>query len=290
MVIGREITLELYGAPPQSRPSLVPKLDAKLRTWLKDVPEDIAASPIGYAFSYHFHFGFHMILHSTWLTIHRELAYLDNDTPQLAAQMATSWDVINRSATQIAKLLETFRRTDDARFFHGSGVQWISLAVDGLSRYLDRIPIDQAIEPLAHLQSLQRTLKVISNYFAQAATLHTSTAAKTREVMMKMEGGFDTETLPGVASQVPPAPRPRTGPIAHIYALPTEREVWKPHTQKVSTFSAQTTDVMSNAESQEPAVYPPVWLSRFNEDDMAIGDEEDASAFSGPEILHFGYA
>jgi hypothetical protein len=284
MVIGREITLELYGAPPRSRPALVPKLDTKLRNWLKGVPEDISVSPIGHHFSYHFHFGFHMILHSTWITLHRELAYVDDDAGHFSVPIATSWDVINQSATQIAKLFETFRRTDDARFFHASGVQWIGLAVDGLSRYLDRIPIDQAIESLAHLQSLQRTLKVLSDYFAQAASLHASTAAKTREVVARMDGDFDSGHLPTATFQVPRLPRPKSGPIAHVFAFQNN---WQAHAHKASTFSDQTTDVMSNAESQQPGLCPPDWLSHFSEDDMVMGGE-GATGFSRPNLASFG--
>jgi hypothetical protein len=292
MIIGREITLELYGAPPRSRPALVPKLDAKLRTWLQDVPDDILKNPIGHQSSYHFHFGFHMILHSTWLTIHRELAYLETDDLHSNAQIQISCDAITRSATQIAKLFETFRRTDDARFFHGSGVQWIGLAVDGLSRSLDRVPIDQAIEPLAHLQSLQRTLKILSDYFAQAASLYRSTAAKTQGILRRMEGNGNSGVLPITYFQVPTVPRPRSGPIAHIYAVGLEKKSCELHKHRVLHISDQSlahTDVSAEIESHQPGFCATDWLSNFSDEDMTMGDHSAPLSLPSQVMAHFGH-
>jgi hypothetical protein len=140
--------------------------------------------------SYHFLFAMRLILNATGIFRHRA-----GGLPTLLGRILVQTRTVrgggrftNSSAVQIAKLLETFGRREDVRLLQASGVQWASLAVEALINQIDRIPIDQAVEPLAHLQSLRRIVKVMSKSFMSAAVLYSSTSTKAQEFLQRMEG------------------------------------------------------------------------------------------------------
>lgn len=270
MIVAREIGAELYSALPRDRASLFPKLDKKLRTWLQQVSPDILQTPIGHQSSYHFHSALHMMINATWLMIHRELAYVETEMMYKSPQIEASWDVIARSAIQIAKLYETFRRTDDARIFHGSGVQWISLAVEGLVRQLDRISIDQAIEPLAHLQSLQRTLKVLSASFSQAATLYASTASKSQALVRRMDGDEQPGRQSTLHFKVPALPRARLGSFSSRHTNFSEDSM----SQLRGGAPENTANTAFMSDHPHESGFSTEWLSQFS-GDMGMSDVED---------------
>jgi hypothetical protein len=118
-----------------------------------------------------------MQFHSTRIILHQRFAFrsakedLSNFTlnTTMAARISEHARLVCvSSATRIAKLFETFRRSLDVRALQSTGTQYAAFGARVLIKHVTLVPLDEAVEPVAHLQSLFRTLKEMSKTFQPA--------------------------------------------------------------------------------------------------------------------------
>lgn len=118
-----------------------------------------------------------MQFHSTRILLQQRFAF--PTLAEIAGDEASSHSILAHisenarsvcatSAIRIAKLFETFRRKYDVRSIQSTGTQYASFAANALVKYILTLPSDEAIEPIAHLQSLSRTLQDMSKTFMPA--------------------------------------------------------------------------------------------------------------------------
>ncbi|EPE05910.1 nitrogen assimilation transcription factor nit-4 [Ophiostoma piceae UAMH 11346] len=116
---------------------------------------------------------------------------------------AVSVAALGQASITIAKLFETFRRREDIRTLQCTGVQWASMASEALTWYIETLPIDGAIEAVAHLQSLGRTIKDMTRTFLPAVYTYDRTMNALRMFQQRIDGGGDSPPQVQVLQQQP---------------------------------------------------------------------------------------
>jgi hypothetical protein len=183
MELAREVTDSLYGSAVQLRAqdasNVVLKLHAHLEQWYSQLPEKIRRGPGGGEDSYHFLFVLHLLFNVVKIILHQHMIRMaepvdppgNYSQPVLIRSAVTeSSNICASSATRIAKLFEIFRRREDIRTLQCTGVQWATVATNAIIQHVNLIPVEEAVEAIAHLQSLGRTLKEMSKSFQPALT------------------------------------------------------------------------------------------------------------------------
>lgn len=105
---------------------------------------------------------------------------------------AASMAALGQASIFIAKLFETYRRREDIRTLQCTGVQWAAMASEALTWYIETLPIDGAIEAVAHLQSLGRTIKDMTRTFLPAVYAYDRTTNALRMFQQRIDGGNDS--------------------------------------------------------------------------------------------------
>ncbi|CAK7219851.1 hypothetical protein SBRCBS47491_003990 [Sporothrix bragantina] len=129
---------------------------------------------------------------------HQQHAQNGSSTDYAAvASMAT----LGHASICIAKLFETFRRREDIRTLQCTGVQWAAMASEALTWYIETLPIDGAIEAVAHLQSLSRTLKDMTRTFLPAVYPYNRTNHALRMFQRRIDGAESPPPIKGQQGQ-----------------------------------------------------------------------------------------
>ncbi|KAL1891026.1 hypothetical protein Sste5346_007848 [Sporothrix stenoceras] len=210
----------------------VASLDARLNQWFNSLSERVRQGPVSGHDCYHFLFVLHLHFNATKIILHRTRAFPspnNRNTPSgyplpspnipspgsghghgqhshshshhpsgatdyaAAASMAT----LGHASICIAKLFETFRRREDIRTLQCTGVQWAAMASEALTWYIETLPIDGAIEAVAHLQSLSRTLKDMTRTFLPAVYPYDRTNHALKMFQRRIDGAESPPPLPG---------------------------------------------------------------------------------------------
>lgn len=212
----------------------VASLDARLNQWFNSLSERVRQGLVSGHDCYHFLFVLHLHFNATKIILHRTRAFQpphnhNRSTPSgyplpspnipspgsghgqgqhsahhshhpsgatdyaAAASMAT----LGHASICIAKLFETFRRREDIRTLQCTGVQWAAMASEALTWYIETLPIDGAIEAVAHLQSLSRTLKDMTRTFLPAVYPYDRTNHALKMFQRRIDGAESPPPLPG---------------------------------------------------------------------------------------------
>jgi hypothetical protein len=201
MELAREVTESLYGSgvPPQDAPTMVSKLHQRLEGWHNKLPDKMRRGPAGGEDSYHFLFVLHLLFNVVKIVLHQDMV-------RTAAESRTICAV---SATQIAKLFEIFRRREDIRTLQCTGVQWATVATNALIQHISLLPVEETIEALAHLQSLGRTLKEMTNSFQPAIQPYEDSCSNVQLFLSRLNednGSKRQVPIPSTPVVAPPPP------------------------------------------------------------------------------------
>ncbi|CAK7198492.1 hypothetical protein SEUCBS139899_001153 [Sporothrix eucalyptigena] len=227
-------------ADHQQRPD-VAHLDARLDGWFHGLSERVRQGPVNGHSSYHYLFVLHLHYNATKIMMHRTRAFqtpsqmatataahpsnvpassyplqspvtppssANGDTGPSACDnvvVTQSLATLGHAAIRMARLFERFRRREDIRILQCTGVQWAGMASEALTWYIETLPIDGAIEAVAHLQSLARTLKDMARTFLPAIYPYDRTNHAVQTFLARMDGSGDS---PG-ATSLPTVPPPQ---------------------------------------------------------------------------------
>lgn len=181
MELARDVTDSLYGSAAnlgmQEALTVISKLHARLEQWEANLPEKMRRRPGSGEDSYHFLFVLHLTFNVVKIVLHQDMIRRAEpvEPPELYSHpvlvnpaVAESFNICAISAIRIAKLFEIFRRREDIRTLQCTGVQWATVASNAIIQHINLTPVEEAVEPIAHLQSLGRTLKEMSKSFQPA--------------------------------------------------------------------------------------------------------------------------
>jgi hypothetical protein len=180
MELAREVTDSLYGSAAQQDGPQASTATSKLRTrleqWFAELPDKMRRGPVGGEDSYHFLFVLHLLFNAVKILLHQDAIRMVEppghtgtiQRPMLNPSVAESRTVCATAAGRIANLFEIFRRREDIRTLQCTGVQWATISTNALIQLIRLIPVEEAVEAVAHLQSLGRTLKEMSKTFQPA--------------------------------------------------------------------------------------------------------------------------
>ncbi|CAK7234217.1 hypothetical protein SBRCBS47491_008873 [Sporothrix bragantina] len=223
-------------APPTTTPAQLPPdvalLDARLDAWFHGLSDRVRQGPIhagnGHS-SYHYLFVLHLHYNATKIMMHRTRAFqpssassassapvttnsyplqspvsppaggVNNESPPLTQSVT----ILGHAAIRMARLFETFRRREDIRILQSTGVQWAGMASEALTWYIETLPLDGAVEAVAHLQSLARTLKDMAKTFLTAIYPYDRTQHAVQTFLGRMDGGGEESP----AGNVPETPQ-----------------------------------------------------------------------------------
>ncbi|KAL1909661.1 hypothetical protein Sste5344_004509 [Sporothrix stenoceras] len=118
---------------------------------------------------------------------------------------AQSIATLGRASISMARLFESFRRRDDVRMLQSTGVQWAGMASEALTWYIETLPIDGAIEAVAHLQSLARTLKDMAKTFRPAVYPYDRTSHAIQMFQARMDSSVESPRLESWAKPTQPS-------------------------------------------------------------------------------------
>ncbi|CAK7210690.1 hypothetical protein SEUCBS140593_000916 [Sporothrix eucalyptigena] len=241
----------------------VASLDTRLNQWFASLSDRVRQGPISGHDCYHFMFVLHLHFNATKIILHRTRAFPapGRNTPSAyplqspvtpgsgqgssqqqqhphnpyyqhhphgndyAAQ--ASMAILGHASICIAKLFETFRRREDIRTLQCTGVQWAAMASEALTWYIETLPIDGAIEAVAHLQSLSRTLKDMTRTFLPAVYPYNRTNHALRMFQRRIDGGESPPPVKGQQTQQQQSQQQQQQPVQQ----PVQPQQQPPQTQ-----------------------------------------------------------
>ncbi|KIH93656.1 hypothetical protein SPBR_04066 [Sporothrix brasiliensis 5110] len=271
----------------------VASLDARLNQWFNSLSERVRQGPVRGHDCYHFLFVLHLHFNATKIIVHRTRAFPPqktrgapsgyplpspnmpspsrrasngrhhahphNHNPPGDYAAAASMATLGHASICMAKLFETFRRREDIRTLQCTGVQWAAMASEALTWYIETLPMDGAIEAVAHLQSLRRTLKDMTRTFLPAVYPYGRTNRALLQFQRRIDGA---ESPPPVAVK-----GKRGGPAQPAQATPLQTSAPPPpafETVMASQAYARQDTQQSTQQSMQQSMHQDLHHAVFH--------------------------